>query len=253
MGKVSRCTAAVLIAASGGAAAQSGPQATAAQLVQALVKQHETWESTLTSPGAAIRARESGRDGAVVRYQLYVTGLPSDRLYTVLSWPVNQAKPGSVMEGVSLGKDGLVSCTGKMEGECNDPSEEDHGAVDFAFNSLPGEPNRLALVNGDERAAIVIVPNPLEAKDKGCTVSVERLLSRFEVAYLTGSGYSPGAKVTFDSRSEGEKHAGDTMADGAGNIHFAMLPFVAGHQKGTTRVEVKQGNCAPSVTFDWGQ
>lgn len=41
--------------------------------------------------------------------------------------------------------------------------------------------------------AFVIVPDPIFARDKGCTLSVERLLPHFELAYFTGTGFPPTA------------------------------------------------------------
>jgi hypothetical protein len=53
---------------------------------------------------------------------------------------------------------------------------------------------RLALVAGDDRVAVVIVPDPITGKHKGCTLSVERLLPRFELAYIrTGCHRSANA------------------------------------------------------------
>ena len=53
---------------------------------------------------------------------------------------------------------------------------------------------RLALVAGDDRVAVVIVPDPITGKHKGCTLSVERLLPRSELAYIrTGCHRSANA------------------------------------------------------------
>ncbi len=158
-----------------------------------------------------------------------------------------------MMEGTSLGKDGVVSCTGRQEGECNDPSNEDHGIVDLAFNPAKGEPYRLALVSGDQRAAVVIIPDPIIGRDKECTLNAVRLTAHFEVAYLTGSGYPPGTQASFDSESLKEKHAITTSVDDGGNIRFAMLPSVAGHTKGNMRVKGVGMSCSPALQFDWGQ
>jgi hypothetical protein len=65
--------------------------------------------------------------------------------------------------------------------------------IDFTFNPAKGELYHLALVAGDNRVAVVIVPDPIFAKDKGCTPSVERLLPHFELAYFAGSGFPPAA------------------------------------------------------------
>jgi hypothetical protein len=240
--------------ASGRSVAQDTAQAQAAQLAQNLVKQHEAWRSKLSTPGASIRAMESGRENGFVKYQFYVTGLPGDKLYTVLNWPVTQGRPSTLFEGVSLGKEGLVSCTGRLAGECNDPdsSAADHGAVDFTFQPAKGEPFRIAVVNGDLRATVVIVPDAIAAKDKGCALEVVRLTPGFELAYFTGSGYPPNAEVAFDTESYGEKHTVKTAVDAYGGVHFAVLPFVTGHSGGTLKIAANGLACTPKLKFDWG-
>lgn len=58
--------------------------------INSIVQSHIVWESKITSPGATIVARQTDTDGNHVKYRLYVRGLPTDRLYTVLIWPVTQ-------------------------------------------------------------------------------------------------------------------------------------------------------------------
>ena len=232
---------------------QSDVDARGSKLVQDLIKQRETWTSEVSILGASIHAKVVGREESLVRYNLYVSGLPTDRVYTVLTWPVNSRKPSILLDGVSIGKDGMVMCTGQLQGECADTSPDSHGIVDFAFSSAKGEPSRLALVAADQRVTVVIVPNPITAKDKGCTLNVERLTPRFEAAYFTGSGYDPDTQISFDGYSYGEKHTIQTMADHEGNIQFAIMPFVVGHDKGTTRIQAVGSKCSPSVKIDWGQ
>jgi hypothetical protein len=248
-------TALALAICSGDSRTQDNTDAQAAQLAQSLVKKHEAWSTKIPTPGASIQAMESARAGGVVSYNLYVSGLPTDKLYTVVEWPVTQTGPVTGMKGVSLGKDGLVSCTGQLPGECNDPdpSPDAHGTVDFTFQPVDGEPFRIAIVNGDSKAAIVIVPNRIVSQNKGCTLEVVRLTPRFELAYFTGSGYPPNAEIIFNSESFGEKHTVKTTADSEGAIRFAMLPFVAGHSSGTTSIATAGLTCAPSMRFKWGQ
>ncbi len=229
-------------------------EARAREMANTLIRRHEAWR-TMSSPGASIQAKVSGREGNVVNYNLYVTGLPTDQLYSVVAWPVTGEKPYVQMEGVSLGKDGLVSCTGRQEGECEDPdTSNDHpGMVDFAMKPVKGEPYRFALIHGDSKVSIVIVPDPITAKDKGCTLDVIRLTPGFELAFFTGTGYPPNLELTFNSDSYSEKHPVTTKSDAEGKIHFAMMPFVAGHPKGTTRIAAAGMSCSPSLRFDWGQ
>jgi hypothetical protein len=235
-------------------AQDNSTEARAQRTANELIKQHQAWR-TLSTPGVSIQAKESSREQGIFQYRLYVTGLPQNQLYTVFNWPVNAQKPSVAFEGVSLGKDGLVSCTGRQEGECEDPdsSSKDAGAVDFTFKPVKGEPFRLALINGDSKALIVVVPDPITAKDKGCTLDVVRLTPDFELAFFTGTGYPPNLEVTFNSESYNEKHTLKTTSDGDGKLHFAMMPFVAGHPKGATRIAAAGTACSPSLKFDWGQ
>jgi hypothetical protein len=235
--------------------AQSGDQDGVRNAAQNLVRQHEAWER-ISTPGASVELKVAGRDGPVVRYNIFVVGLPADQLYSVVSWPVTEPKPITLFEGVSLGKNGLVMCTGRRDGECkdpSDPSDPDFGIVDLAIQPAKGEPFRLAVVAGEKRAAVVIVPNPINAKDKQCILDAVRLTPHFELTYLTGKGYSPNTKISFESESLGEKRTVETRADAEGRIRFAVLPFVEGHAHGTTKIHPTDISCSPALQFDWGQ
>jgi hypothetical protein len=230
---------------------QTDVETSAAEASQALIKAHVAWKTKLSSPGASIQAKQTGRQGSLVTYSLFVSGLPSDKVYTYMSWPVGQAKPSPVMQGVTIGKGGVLMCAGRTSEQCGDASKKDD-PIDFTFNPAKGEPYRLALVSGDNRVAFVIVPDPIFAKDKDCTLSVERLLPHFELAYFAGAGFPPNSDVSFDSESYGEKHPVKTKADNEGNIQFALTPFVSGQHKGTTTIKGVGMTCSPSIKFDWG-
>jgi hypothetical protein len=210
---------------------QSDVETRAAETSQALVKAHVAWKSKLSSSGASIQVKEVGRQGSLVQYHLYVSGLPSSELYTAVSWPVTQAKPSPVMEGVSLGKDGIVLCAGRTPEQCGDSSKKDD-PIEFTFNAAKGEPYRLALVAGNDKVAVVIVPDPIMAKDRNCTLSVERLLPHFELAYFTGGGFPPNSDVSFDVQSDGEKHPANAKAD--------------------SEIKATGTACSPSIKFEWG-
>jgi hypothetical protein len=64
----------------------------------------------------------------------------------------------------------------------------------------------------------------------GCTLSVERLLPHFELAYFTGRVFPPNSDVSFDGQSYDEKHPVKTKSDSEGNVQFALMPFVSGRQ-----------------------
>jgi len=67
-----------------------------------------------------------------------------------------------------------------------------------------------------------------------------------------GTGYPPNSDASFDSQSYDEKHSIKAKADGDGNVQFALMPFVAGRQKGATTVKGIGMNCSPSIKFEWG-
>ncbi len=230
---------------------QSDAEARAADITKALVNGHRAWRSKMSTPGAFVKVTEVERKGSVVRYSLQVIGLPTDELYTVMSWPVGQGEPSTVIEGVSVGQNGTVMCAGRIPDQCGDASKRDD-PVDFVFNPAKGEPYRIALIAGGYRATVVIVPDPITTTDKGCTLSVERLMPKFELAYITGSGFPPNTEASFDSESHGERRQIKQKVDNDGNLDFALLPFVAGHKSGTTTIKGVGMKFSPTVGFDWG-
>jgi hypothetical protein len=68
-------------------------------------------------------------------------------------------------------------CAGRTPEQCGDPSTKDD-PIEFTFSPAKGEPYRLALVSGDNKATIVIVPDPITATDKRCTLNVVALCLR---------------------------------------------------------------------------
>ncbi len=231
---------------------QADVETRAVDISKALVNGHVAWRSKLSSEGASIQSKEVERQAGLVRYNLVVSGLPTDELYSVMSWPVGQQKPSTIIQGATIGKGGVLICAGRTPEQCGDRSAKDD-PIDFAFNPAKAEPFRLAVVSGEHRATIVIVPDPVDGKDKGCSLSVERLLPHFELAYFTGVGFPPNEEVTLEGESYGEKHPIKARTDSGGNLQFALMPAVSGHQKGTTTVKPIGMKCSPSLKFDWGQ
>lgn len=68
-------------------------------------------DQTITVP--VLPFKRSGRQGSTVSYSLFVSGLPSDEVYTSMSWPVGEARPSPVMHGVTIGKDRVLMCAGR--------------------------------------------------------------------------------------------------------------------------------------------
>src|SRR5260370_10090150 len=93
----------------------------AAEISKAVVNGHVAWRTKLSSTGASIQAKEVERQGSLVKYYLTVSGLPTDELYAVMSWPVGQQQPTTIMEGISIGKNGTLLCAGRSPDQGGDP------------------------------------------------------------------------------------------------------------------------------------
>jgi len=83
----------------------------------------------MSTPGVSAEIHEYSRtnvDGRLaVRYHVFVTGASKDQNYTMVSWPINARGPSASMEGLSLLKDGLISCAGRTPEQCGDPNKID--------------------------------------------------------------------------------------------------------------------------------
>jgi hypothetical protein len=177
----------------------------AGQQVQHLMDVEVGFEN-MVPPGTSIQAREVSRKGEsgrdlVVKYHIFVTGVPANTLFKHVDWAVNAERPTSRLEGISVGKDGILMCAGRTDEQCGDPNKPDD-PIEFTFMPLKGEPSRVAFVSPDVKIGIVIVADPVEATDKGCTISAKRMNRAFTLAFLSGTGYPPNSDIHYTVSSE---------------------------------------------------
>lgn len=211
-----------------------------------------------STPGVTValreysRATEQGR--LVVRYQAFVSGPVTSQTFSMFTWPINAKQPEKVIDGVTLGRDGIVMCAGRTPGECGSSDKPDD-PVDFTFVPAPGEPMRIALVSEDRKETILfgVVPEPLLKGNGGCSVEAVRLLPRWELVLIRAKGFKPDESLQFSSQSYSEKHDATVKADADGNYFSALLPAVQGEMSGQTKVEIRGSQCSPSLSFEWGK
>jgi hypothetical protein len=99
-----------------------------------------------------------------------------------------------------------------------------------------GEPTRLAFIAPKFRVGAVIVPDPIEAKDQGCTRSAVRLTPKFELAFLSGSGYPPNTDIHYRVSSETiNEHT--IKSDSNGTIRVSVIPYPGNKKNGTVSVK----------------
>jgi hypothetical protein len=209
----------------------------------------------MVPPGTSIQAKEVSRKGEsgrdlVVKYHIFVTGVPANTLFKHVDWAVNAERPTSRLEGISVGKDGILMCAGRTDEQCGDPKKPDD-PIEFTFMPLKGEPSRVAFVSPDVKIGIVIVADPVEATDKGCTITAKRMNRAFTLAFLSGTGYPPNSDIHYTVSSEMTNDF-VVKSDDKGTVRASVIPFPGKKKEGTARVKITAANCAPEVSWKWG-
>jgi hypothetical protein len=199
-----------------------------------------------STPGTAVQF-ETGKQPH--SFRMRVSGISPGAVFTLLQ--TDGLRPQQILSGITM-KDGLAVCAGKPD-TCGDPAKPDD-PIDLVMVASPGEPRILGLVSDDQQQRIFfkLIPDPVVVKDKQCRVEAVRLMPHGEVVYIVGN-VAPGAKVGWESESHGEKRASTATADADGKFDFALLPFVKGKKRGTTKVRFTTDACKPSLSFDWGE
>jgi hypothetical protein len=209
---------------------------------------------TMRPAGSSIQVKETSRHGRsgedlVVSYRIYVKGAPPDPLFQWIQWPVNQEEPSSPLSGITAGMDGLLICAGQKPEQCGD-SAKPNDPMDFIVMPRRGEPTRIAFVAGDFKIGTVIMADPISATDRGCTISAVRLASKFELAFITGTGFEPDSDVHYQFSPDQTKER-IIHSDSSGVIRVSLTPIRAG-EKGTASVKILGPRCSPKLSFDWG-
>jgi hypothetical protein len=215
--------------------------------IQKRTSLHRTWSKHVGGNGVELTAKEKFRYGHGAVYELYTKGLPHEEIYQLHTLPLDATEATATMLSggdLRLDDDGRVMTGPK-------PDDVFHAIIPDA---APGEPFRFALISEDGKhyATLSVQPNAIEGKDHGCRVEAVRLMPKFELAFIQGTGFPPDAEIAMHSESLGDRHDGKVKTDDKGDFDFAMLPFVKGKSDGITQVLMSAGNCKPKLRFHWG-
>ena len=205
--------------------------------------------------GTSISAKEVSRTGRsgkdlVVKYHVFVTGVPPNTLFKYVDWPVNAERPSARLEGISVGKDGILMCAGRTDEQCGDPKNPDD-PIEFTSIPLKGEPSRAAFISSEVKIGIVLVPDPVDATDQGCTLTAKRLSKPFDLAFLSGTGYPPNTDIHYKVTSEMTSDF-VVKSDPKGTIRVSVIPFPGKKKEGTAKVKIMESKCSPEVSWEWG-
>ena len=227
-------------------------------------------------PGVTIEAKEISRKGTSgkdldVRYNFYVKGVPPDSVFHQIQWPVDRDKPIPGFVGITLNSDGLMICAGRAPGQCHSSVQLD-APVTFAMQKpLKGEPRRAVFITQNLRIPISIVPDPIQAEDRGCRLSAIRLTPKFELAMIEGSGFPPNADVHIHIADDGrtrvvamvdsDGHMASTTdtstnivvkSDSKGAFQAPSLKNVGKNPTGRETWEATTPGCSPKLSYEWG-
>lgn|ERR1700733_8909759 len=225
-----------------------------AQLAQQLMQTEVAFENMVPT-GTSIEVKETSRHGTsskdlVVTYRIYIKGSSPDTLFDWVQWPVNQQQPSTALSGISVGKDGLLICAGRKPTQCGDPAKPDD-PIDFTSTPRKGEPVRFAFLSQALKIGTVIIPDPIAASDRGCTLSAVRLTPKFELAFLSGTGYPPNTDIHYQFISERTSDR-TIKSNENGVIRVSQIPFAGNKSKGIATFKVISPQCSPEVSYEWG-
>ncbi len=229
------------------APARPSPQEVANQLAEA----HEAWGPAISSTIASASLQEVARNGAIYTYHLYAAGLPRERLYNIVAWPVNQLQPLVVIKGVTLDASGRAVCSGRL-GTCGSLNTPDD-PVKLSSTIAPGRPVRVGIEaqDGSASAYVKTVPTPIRGVDKKCTLEAVMLTPSGTAALIEVSGFTPNSEIDMQLLNGAQRDGGKTRVDEKGTYSATVMPVVEGVSEGTIKVNVMSAQCSPSLSFDW--
>lgn len=213
------------------------------------------WDKS-TTPGAKVEVlllkKDQSNGKAVMQYHVKVSGAPTNKLYTLMAWPITEPVPAVMLEGLAIAKDGTVGCPPDSNKSCGQGMKGRE--LKLTYTPGIGEIYRHALVSEDHTSRIFfsIVPAPMIEHDKACSLEVVRLSPRFELAVIRGKGFTPGEVLSFHTSSYQDAHDSQPKVDPQGDFFAVLTPYVQGRTLGTTQVTVKGKSCAPALAFEWG-
>ena len=142
-------------------------------------------------------------------------------------------------------------CAGRLAEQCGDNNNQDD-PMEFTMSPVKEEPSRVASVAPNVKIGMVIVPDSISVRGKGCTLSAGRLTPMFEPAYISGTGHAPNADVHY-RRSAETTHDHVVKSDGKGRVRGSMIANIGSKSAGRMKAKVGEASCSPEVSSEWGK
>jgi len=228
--------AALLVAWSGAAAARHGTG---------------TLDPSRATPGIRIElvALAPVAPAYTARYRLRAEGVPRGVGFGI--WVKNFATSDfkEVIPGFKTDEDGalaLVDASGKrrLDEVVLEPGPYVRGAA-----------WTVALASDDHKLSAFarVIPYPIGAKDRVCTVSLELASTHGDRFITTGTGFIPGEIVDMELRYSGRVTRKKQRAAGDGSLAADLLSLGAANPDPIARLAVKGASCEPALEYEWGE
>jgi hypothetical protein len=205
---------------------------------------------------ATLRLIETGRQrtpGTVeVDYRLEASGFPRGKIYEL--WQLALDGPAEKLcgalaadsSGALVPDDAAAVHEASLCGPFGD-------IVVGAYQYMPGEPYRVAIVSTDStvRAVATAFPHPIEGADGPYRLLLEMTSADRRSFVVWGVGFPRDATLTTVLTSAGESFQGGAFADEHGvlRLHLDAPPDAPG---GVATYEVRGKQGSPKVTYRWG-
>ena len=192
--------------------------------------------------------------GKAVVYRAYASGAPTGQRYSLVSWIVGQQLQTVVAE-VWLNDHGLLMSTKPTIEQQTADSVPEQDEIDLVVLAGKGEPKRFALVSEDQKLLIpgTLVPYPIEAKDRACSIQALLASPHGEAFLLEGSGFSRKVPVNVESLSAGERQTANFQSSVLGELTATVFPFVEGKDSGVAEVHLSTPDCKLDLKLPWGK
>jgi hypothetical protein len=214
-------------------------------------------DATVSAGGASLRLVETGRKrtpGTIeVDYRLEGGHFPRGKVYRL--WQMSLGGPPEPLCGALV-----ADSTGALVPDAQAAVSEATLCPEFdliqlgAYQYMPGEPYRVAIISTDDsvRAVATAFPHPIEGSDGPHRILLEMNSADQRSFTIWGGGFGRDQGLRTSMTTGGETFEGGAFSDAQGVVRI-LLNAPPGAPGGVVTYEVRGTGGRPQLTYRWGQ
>ena len=214
-------------------------------------------DALFSKGGASLRLVETGRQRTPstvqVNYRLEAGEFPPGKVYRL--WQMSLADQPEALCGALV-----ADSTGALVPDAAAAVHETSACpplalIDLgAFEYLPGEPYRVAIISSDStvQAVATAFPHPIEGADGPHRILLEMTSANRRSFTLWGVGFGKDKGIRTSMTTAGETYEGGAFSDAQGVVRI-LLNAPAGVPGGVVTYEVRGPSGSPQLRYRWGQ